>query len=55
MTSLLAGTVDHGVRGSRGVSESHESPSITGTPRYSPELPGSVSHITIYAYKNTVW
>ena len=41
MTSLLAGTLDHGVRGCREVSESQEvriSSEHSGTPRYSPEL-----------------
>ena len=47
MTSLLAGTVAHGARGGRGVSTSHYlrlSPGLSGTPRYSPELPGNGSH-----------
>ena len=42
--SLLAGTLDHGVRSNREVSESHGSLSISGTPQYSPELPGSGFH-----------
>ena len=49
MTSLLAGTVAHGARGGRGVSKSHHrrtSPGLSGTPRYSPELPGNGSHNT---------
>ena len=49
MTSLLAGTVAHGARGGRGVSTSHyccSSPGLSGTPRYSPELPGNGSHNT---------
>ena len=49
MTSLLAGTVAHGARGGRGVSTSHFCrifPGLSGTPRYSPELPGSGSHNT---------
>ena len=33
MTSLLAGTLDHGVRGSREVRESQGSQSISGNPR----------------------
>ena len=44
MTSLLAGTVAHGARGGRGVSTSHcrrMAPGFSGTPRCSPELPGS--------------
>ena len=52
MTSLLAGTVAHGARGGRGVSTSHYrriSPGLSGTPRYSPELPGNGSHNTIHA------
>ena len=47
MTSSLAGTVAHGARGGRGVSTSHFCrifPGLSGTPRYSPELPGSGSH-----------
>ena len=47
MTSSLAGTVAHGARGCRGVSTSHFCrifPGLSGTPRYSPELPGSGSH-----------
>ena len=47
MTSLLAGTLDHGGRGRREVSKSHGSPSISGTHRYSPELPGSGSYNTL--------
>ena len=50
MTSLLAGTVAHGARGGRGVSTSHHrrtSPGLSGTPRYSPELPGNGSHNTL--------
>ena len=49
MTSLLAGTVAHGARGGRGVSTSHHrrtSSGLSGTPRYSPELPGNGSHNT---------
>ena len=49
MTSSLAGTVAHGARGGRGVSTSHFCrifPGLSGTPRYSPELPGSGSHNT---------
>ena len=52
MTSSLAGTVAHGARGGRGVSTSHFCrifPGLSGTPRYSPELPGSGSHNTINA------
>ena len=52
MTSSLAGTVAHGARGGRGVSTSHFCrifPGLSGTPRYSPELPGSGSH------NNTTW
>ena len=51
MTSSLAGTVAHGARGGRGVSTSHFCrifPGLSGTPRYSPELPGSGSHNNIY-------
>ena len=47
MTSSLAGTVAHGARGGRGVSTSHFCrifPGLSGTPRYSLELPGSGSH-----------
>ena len=47
MTSLLAGTIAHGARGGRGVSTSHcrsISLGLSGTPWYSPELPGSDSH-----------
>ena len=47
MTSLLSGTVAHGARGGRGVSTSHCCrifPGLSGTPWYSPELPGSGSH-----------
>ena len=50
MTSLLAGTVAHGARGGRGVSTSHHrhtSPGLSGTPQYSPELPGNGSHNTL--------
>ena len=50
MTSLLAGTVAHGALGGRGVSTSHHrrtSPGLSGTPRYSPELPGNGSHNSI--------
>ena len=50
MTSLLAGTVAHGARGGRGVSTSHFCRiflGLSGTPRYSPELPGSGSHNTL--------
>ena len=49
MTSSLAGTVAHGARGGRGVSTSHFCrifPGLSGTPRYSPELPASGSHNT---------
>ena len=49
MTSSLAGTVAHGARGGRGVSTSHFCrifPGLSGTPQYSPELPGSGSHNT---------
>ena len=56
MTSLLAGTVAHGARGSREVSTSHccrLSPELSGTPRYSPELPGSGSqHFIFICLKN---
>ena len=52
MTSLLAETVAHGARGGRGVSTSHFChifPGLSGTPRYSPELPVSGSHnIKVY-------
>ena len=51
MTSSLAGTVAHGARGGRGVSTSHFCrifPGLSGTPRYSPELPGSGSHNSIF-------
>ena len=44
MTLLLTGTVDHGVRGDRGVGDSHGCSYIPGTLRYSPELTGSGSH-----------
>ena len=50
MTSLLAGTVAHGARGGIGVSTSHcrrISPGLSGTPQYSPELPGNDTHNTI--------
>ena len=50
MTSLLAGTVAHGAHGGRGVSTSHHrrtSPGLSGTPGYSPELPGNGSHNTV--------
>ena len=53
MTSSLAGTVAHGARGGRGVSTSHFCrifPGLSGTPRYSPELPGSGSHNILKAY-----
>ena len=49
MASLLAGTVAHGARVGGGVSTSHCCrilPGLSGTPRYSPELPGSGAHIT---------
>ena len=51
MTSSLVGTVAHGARGGRGVSTSHFCrifPGLSGTPRYSLELPGSGSHNTSY-------
>ena len=46
MTSFLAGTLDHGVRGS-GAHCNRPSPGLSGTPLYSPELPGSGSHNTL--------
>ena len=42
MTSLLAGTLEHGVRGSRGVSKSHCS-------CLSPELPGTLLNSPVVA------
>ena len=54
MTSLLAGTVAHGARGGRGVSTSHHrrtSRGLSGTPQYSPELPGNGSHNTFFKIK----
>ena len=55
MTSSLAGTVAHGARGGRGVSTSHFCrifPGLSGTPRYSPELPGSGSHNNTFVETN---
>ena len=43
MTSLLAGTLDHGVRGSREVSESQNTVYL----RNSPELPGTLRNYPV--------
>ena len=51
MTSLLAGTLDHGVRGSREVSESQGSPSIFGTLRNS----HVVALTTLYPIFESPW
>ena len=51
MTSLLAGTLDHGGRGRREVSKSHGSPSISGTHRNSPV----VALTTLYPIFESPW